>query len=358
MSSWQDGNRGTTLVPRNGREHPLRQRDPLDDVRAAHDGARRAEVGYGRRRPPERPAASWLRTFVRRWGWRAYAIPVLAVVTVVALLSSNASSSTSKVAVAAGSAGASAPPTATGQIPLKGDATGAGDNNVALKGYALPSGAAYTTKGAGTFRVLKGTSPVVGSGPLYRYSIDVENGVTGIDLAQFQSLVVSVLADKRSWSGHGVSLERVDSGRIDFHITLTSSLTVRKYCGYSIPVETSCYAAAGSVTGLTQNRVIFNDARWVRGSAAYVGDLALYRIYMINHEDGHALGHNHAHQCLPGGLAPAMMQQSFGLTSAVTKQICQANPWPYPPGVKIGAGGAPGAEQPDTSKNDEYTLGD
>ena len=55
-----------------------------------------------------------------------------------------------------------------------------------------------------------------------------------------------------------------------------------------------------------------------------------------------------------GGLAPAMMQQSFGLRSAVTKQICEANPWPYPTGVA----GAPGAEQADTSKNDEYTLGD
>ena len=40
------------------------------------------------------------------------------------------------------------------------------------------------------------------------------------------------------------------------------------------------------------NRVVLNDARWVRGDAAYVGDLDAYRIYMINHEDGHALGHS------------------------------------------------------------------
>ncbi|WP_375481778.1 DUF3152 domain-containing protein [uncultured Jatrophihabitans sp.] len=339
---------------------PRDERDPLDDVRAAHDGARRTEVGFGRRRPPESRAGNWLRAFVRRWGWRAYAIPVLAVVTIVALVTSSTASSPSKAVADRPTASASArrasPPPAPAEMPLKGDVTGAGDNSQALKGYALPNGPAYTTKGAGTFRVLRGTSPVVGKGRLYRYSIDVENGVSGIDLTQFQSLVVSTLSDPRSWSGHGVSLQRVDSGRIDFHVTLTSSMTVRKYCGYSIPVETSCYAAADSVPGLNDrdNRVIFNDARWVRGSTAYVGDLALYRIYMINHEDGHALGHNHAHQCLPGGLAPAMMQQSFGLRSAVTKQICQANPWPYPPGVR----GAPGAEQVDTSKNDEYKLGD
>ena len=100
------------------------------------------------------------------------------------------------------------------------------------------------------------------------------------------------------------------------------------------------------------NRVVLNDARWVRGDAAYVGDLAAYRIYMINHEDGHALGHEHAHECLPGGLAPVMMQQTFGLRSAATGKLCQANPWPYPPG----ATGAPGAEQRRTPpQNDEYS---
>ncbi len=74
---------------------------------------------------------------------------------------------------------------------------------------------------------------------------------------------------------------------------------------------------------------------------------------MINHEDGHALGHQHAHQCLPGGLAPVMMQQTIGLRSAATGKICQANPWPYP----AGAAGAPGAEQPDTAANNEYGSG-
>jgi hypothetical protein len=146
-------------------------------------------------------------------------------------------------------------------------------------------------------------------------------------------------------------LQRVDSGRIDFHITLTSALTVRQMCGYTVHVETSCYAAAGVSP---DNRVVLNVARWVRGSTAYVGDLGAYRIYMINHEDGHALGHQHAHQCLPGGLAPVMMQQTFGLRSAATNDLCEANPWPFPPGAK----GTPGAEQPDTPQNDEYGLGD
>jgi hypothetical protein len=245
------------------------------------------------------------------------------------------------------------PPPAGSHIALKSDAPGPHADNAVLKAAALPPGAPYPVRGNGTYRVLPGRSPVIGAGQPYRYSIDVENGITGIDLAQFQHMVMSVLADKRSWAGHGVALQRVDSGRIDFHVTLVSSMTIRKTCGYTIHVETSCYTPGGSVNGISVNRVEINDSRWVRGDTAYLGDINAYRTYMINHEVGHALGHEHAHECLPDGLAPVMMQQTFGLLSAVTGKPCQANPWPYPPGAK----GAPGAEQPDTPANDEYGLG-
>jgi hypothetical protein len=223
-----------------------------------------------------------------------------------------------------------------------------------LSALALPPGAAYTTQGTGTYSVIMGTTPVFGhssTGKVWKYDIEVENGVTGIDLAQFASLVDSTLADSRSWSGHGVALERIDSGTPDFRISLTSSITVRKWCGYTIKIETSCYASAGSVSGLNVNRVVINDSRWVRGSPAYIGDLNAYRMYMINHEDGHALGHMHAHTCLSNGLAPAMMQQTIGLKTP-DGQICEANPWPYPPG----ATDAPGVEAVDTRQNNEYYL--
>jgi hypothetical protein len=301
-----------------------------------------------------------VREFVRRYGWRAYALPILAIVTVVALLTvrtdpprrSNAAAGTD--GRAAPSAGASSAPVAPKDIPLKSDASTGSAKTEALKLGQLPPGAPYTKAGNGTFRVLKGHTGVVGkTGRLFRYDIEVENGITGIDLTQFADLVDKTLDDPRSWSGHGVRLQRVSSGPVDFHVSLTSAMTVRKYCGYDIPMETSCYAAAGSAPVATVNRVVLDDARWVRGASPFVGDLATYRLYMINHEDGHALGHEHAHQCLPGGLAPVMMQQTIGLKSAVTGARCGANPWPYPPGVK----GAPGAEQPDTPANSEYTIG-
>jgi hypothetical protein len=301
-----------------------------------------------------------VREFVRRYGWRAYALPVLLVVTLVALLTVRNSPTAKPDANAAGNdhnaAGAgsgSSAPVAPQTIPLKSDSSKGTVYDRALKVGELPRGGPYTKAGDGTFRVLKGRTKIVGkTGRLFRYDIEVENGITGVDTAAYATLVDKTLDDPRSWSGHGVRLERVSSGAIDFHVTLTSAMTVRKYCGYDVPVETSCYAAAGSTAGLTVNRVVLNVARWVRGASPYVGDLAAYRVYMINHEDGHAMGHEHAHQCLPGGLAPVMMQQTYGLKSAVTGQNCGANPWPYPPGVK----GAPGAEQPDTTRNSEYYL--
>jgi hypothetical protein len=223
-----------------------------------------------------------------------------------------------------------------------------------LSAAALPSGSKYTTTGRGTYRVLKGTSPVVGTGTLHRYTIDVENGITGINLTRYAALVQTTLSDKRSWAGHsGVALQRVDSGQADFHVTLTASHTVRKLCGYEVAIETSCFAATDPVTGATINRTVLNISRWVRGDANYVGDLNAYRIYMVNHEDGHALGHQHAHDCLADGLAPVMMQQTIGLRSAVSHKLCQANPWPFPKGAQD----APGAESEDTPQNSEIVIG-
>jgi hypothetical protein len=178
---------------------------------------------------------------------------------------------------------------------------------------------------------------------VHSFSIEVENGITGVDLKAYAATVMSALSNAQSWAGaDGVALRRVDSGGVDFHVTLTSSLTVRQLCGYSIPVETSCYDSS-------QGRVVLNVARWVRGAALYAGALPTYRIYAVNHEVGHALGHNHAHDCLGNGMAPVMMQQTIGAKTA-SGQTCVANPWPYPHGVSD----APGAEQPGDAADSDF----
>jgi hypothetical protein len=328
---------------------------PLDDLAAdeQHDVliARRRAASFGAR-PDDPTFFDLVRDFVRRYGWRAYALPILVVITVVALMTAGAAAKPKTSATQPGRQSHNAgPPTAGGDISLKSDQPGANAQNTALPADALPSGAAYTTAGTGTFRVVPGHSAVVGTGTVHRYVVEVENGITGIDAGQFATMVQSVLSDKRSWAGHaGVALQRVDSGPVDFHVSLTSAMTVRAICGYDIRIETSCYSPAGN--GQAVNRVVLNDARWVRGDPAYVGDLNAYRIYMVNHEDGHALGHEHAHECLANGLAPVMMQQTIGLKSAVNGTLCSANPWPYPTGVAD----APGAEQPDTPQNSQFQL--
>jgi hypothetical protein len=264
---------------------------------------------------------------------------VLAVITAVALFGGNSPKVRAAIGVnqpgpGSGRQAPTSPPNAASTGQLKVDDPGA--NSVqALPALQLPPGPSYTSHGAGTFSVLPGSSAVIGKGQLRRFDLQVENGVQGVDLKQFATVVMQALSNRRSWTATGqVALQRVSSGPVSFHISLSSAMTVRSLCGYSLPVETSCYDGGDT-------RVVLNVARWVRGAKAYASDLATYRIYAVNHEVGHALGHNHAHGCLAGGLAPVMMQQTIG-TRTASGQICEANPWPYP----AGATDAPGAEQP------------
>ncbi|HST48566.1 DUF3152 domain-containing protein [Jatrophihabitans sp.] len=221
--------------------------------------------------------------------------------------------------------------------------TAASSPAVKLRSWQLPPGPAYTFNGTGVFTTIAGTSGVLGKGQLFKFTIDIENGITGVDPQAFAAGVMEALSDRRSWIGSGtVALQRVDSGPVDFRISLAAPTTVRSICGYTLKIETSCNA--GSV-----GRVMLNVSRWTRGAQVYAGDLANYHRYAVNHEVGHALGHNHAHECLPNGMAPVMMQQTIG-TKVAGGQTCRPNPWPFPPGVA----GAPGAEQVGEAPDTEF----
>jgi hypothetical protein len=228
-----------------------------------------------------------------------------------------------------GAAPPSAPaPTSRPPTPAKPTPTGIyvddGGTGTArpLPPTALPAGGPYSQRGGNRYDVVPGSSEVFGSGPLHRFTVELEAGVTA-DGPAFAAAVERTLADPRSWGNGGrASFQRIDSGVPDFRVSLTASLTVRKLCGYDLPYETSCYNGALA-------RVVINDARWVRGAVAYRGNLAAYRLYVINHEVGHALGNDHVQCPRKGALAPVMMQQTLGVSTPGVG-ACRPNPYPFP----------------------------
>lgn len=302
------------------------------------DGPLRARVDPERPARRARPPASPLRRFVRAWGWRAYVLPMLTALTVlcgidvangaesgIPLLGSTPGSAPPAAAAPSATAGATSPaaparprPTSTGIFVDDG---GSGTARP-LPPTALPAGAAYTARGTGRFAAVPGTSQVYGEGPLHRFSVELEGGVADNGPA-FAAAVEKTLSDPRSWGNGGrASFQRVDSGPVDFRVSLTASLTVRKLCGYELPYETSCYNGE-------QARVVINDARWTRGAVSYAGKVPAYRLYVINHEVGHALGNAHVQCPAKGALAPIMMQQTLGISTPGVG-ACKPNAWPFP----------------------------
>lgn len=200
----------------------------------------------------------------------------------------------------------------------------------------LPDGPGFPVSGAGTFHMVPGTGPVVGTGPLRTYAVEVENGIT-VDEQAFAAFVDATLTDPRGWTARGArSVQRV-SGAASVRVRLTSQQTARSVCGYEIPVDVSCRDG---------NLVHLSAARWFRGAVAFLPDLTSYRQYMVNHEVGHAFGQGHSPCDVAGGLAPVMMQQTFSvandeivrITDGVPQgavipkdgKVCTPNGWPYP----------------------------
>jgi hypothetical protein len=260
-----------------------------------------------------------VRRFVLRHGWRAYAVPLLTVATVAVLLDLALSAPATQSAAAGGAAGTatsvSVPTTdSVPTAPAQGDV---GPSTVPQ----VAGEETYVEVGDGSLSVVDGTSDVYGSGPLKRFIVEVEDGID-VDGAGFAEAVESTLGDPRSWGHDGrMSFQRVGaaeaaSGDFDFKVSLVSPGNMETYCpGVGTGGYTSCRYA---------DRATINLARWATAVPDYAGDVATYRLYVINHEVGHVLGNGH--QPCPGRdqLAPVMQQQTLGLDG------CLKNAWPYP----------------------------
>lgn len=267
-----------------------------------------------------------VRGFVRRYGWRAYAIPFLTLATLFALVdvavdatpgagtaatsSETAATSSQDAAAVAALPDPGTPP----EAPAQGDAEPS-------EQPARAEADTYVEQGAGTVSVVDGSSAVYGTGPLQRFVVEIEDGI-GVDAAGFAAAVEATLGDPRSWGNGGrMSFQRVgvaeaEASGYEFKVTLVSPGSMETYCpGAGTGGYTSCRYG---------ERAVINLARWATAVPDYEGDIATYRLYVVNHEVGHALGNGHEPCPGAGQVAPVMQQQTLGLEG------CTKNAWPYP----------------------------
>lgn len=166
----------------------------------------------------------------------------------------------------------------------------------------------------GHLRVVRGRSTRPQGKRVVRFMVEVEGGLR-IARAEFAGLVTRVLNARRGWGAGEIGFRRVGRPPARFRVALTSPGTTDRMCA---PLDTQ-----GIYSCHQDGRAILNAFRWRRGAKSYRGKLDRYRIYLVNHEVGHALGHS-AHRPCPaaGARAPLMMQQTKGVGP------CRANPWP------------------------------
>jgi hypothetical protein len=326
---------------RDDRREPLRaQRDPLTE-QAGRARSNRDDHRRWRKQSP-------IGRFVSTYGWRAYALPLLVILTAVVVYQTV--TGTSVAPQAQEDTGPVQGPPTIGNVStaiVGAPPKGLTQFDVNLPTGILPDGGPFTEAGARTWHVVPGTAPQVGQGTtkVFTYSVEVEDGVDTTSFGGdegFARMVTETLANPKSWTHDPrFAFTRVDATSNvvpDFRVSLTSPMTVRDGCGYDIPLEASCYNPAYD----GQPRVFINEARWVRGAVPFQGDIGSYRQYVINHEVGHAIGYPRHEQCANNGeLAPIMMQQTFSTanndaarfdpgTVTADGKTCRFNPWPYP----------------------------
>ena len=157
----------------------------------------------------------------------------------------------------------------------------------------------------------------------YHYCVTTKGDVGSVD--DFANAAFRILNDEHGWPRAGAVFERSTDGDCDFDLVLSQASEMPSFSP-SCSVEYSCR--------VDQN-VIINDDRWkgaVRSWLDAGGDLARYRVMVINHEVGHRLGHidNETTCAGEGQLAPLMQEQSMHLDG------CKVNEYPLDSELWIG----------------------
>ncbi|MBB5910194.1 DUF3152 domain-containing protein [Actinoalloteichus hymeniacidonis] len=303
-------------------------------------------TGHGRRAAEEPENPSGLRGLHTRFGWRLYALPLLLVLTVVVVFDVVRTPAEPP----ANAGGADGAPVDAGGGPSPTEPTDGPISfepvDVEIGAAQLPEGDDFPATGSGEFRVLPGSTEVIGEeGALHTYTVEIEDGMeVEMDEEAFSASVDQTLADPRSWPGlGGVTMQRTDDpgAEPDLRITLASQETTSAACGEIMPFEVSCLVSDDG-----GDRAYLNAARWARGAHSYESNLADYRQYMVNHEVGHHLGLRHVACGTDGELARVMMDQTVSLADddlsllgeagdidgdvPAEGAVCRPNAWPFP----------------------------
>lgn len=122
------------------------------------------------------------------------------------------------------------------------------------------------------------------------------------DERQFDFYLMSYLNSPDGWSQSGYFFEQDKHGHVE--ITLSSTKTINKACPGIKGL--SCAELGG-------RKMYLNAERWFTGAYKSGLDIDNYRQYMVSHEIGHILGHDHKKCECKGCRAPVMMQQTLGL---------------------------------------------
>ncbi|HET7476414.1 MAG TPA: DUF3152 domain-containing protein [Dermatophilaceae bacterium] len=287
----------------------------------------RLDVARGARRPVSRR--------VRRHRTLTAAVTLVLLVAAVVVWAGRRGGDTLPGPVAGVTRAAPAPAATLPPAPAPASSTPVSAASTAVPGTSgqqadgAASGAADTStppkvvqQGTGNLRVVPVPGPQsTAAGRVVGYTLEIEDGL-GLDLSAVATTVRSVLLDARGWQAKdnvrfvNISPQQEAAGApVDIRITLASpSLTDRLCAPLRTLGQVSCWNGS-------RHRSVLNLRRWLLGIPAY-GNLELYRVYQINHEVGHGLGHNHQYCPRPGARASVMQQQSLGM------QGCRA--WPYP----------------------------
>lgn len=140
----------------------------------------------------------------------------------------------------------------------------------------------------------------------FRFIVD-EDVTKKYSVRNPDDILLAVTAYLNDPDGWGRLFEPVTSNE-DFIIRLSSSHTITDLCG--LPSNLSCAEVGGT-------KMYLNADRWFHGAPKSKQTIENYRQYMVSHEVGHILGHDHKKCPCIGCKAPIMMQQTLGIDKCV-----------------------------------------